>query len=225
MKENWTVIELRAAVEAYVEMHNKESNQIVFGKKEYYEKLSSQFGRTIKAYEYRMQNISYVYSLLGRNWVSGLKPAKNIGPKNVKLIESLLIDIEGLEFPEVAEYEKQVRTYRSNPILTMPDGIKEPDRDYKTITIYNRDPKVKAWVLKNANGFCECCDKKAPFITTDGEPFLEVHHIRHLASGGSDTVSNTIALCANCHREFHYGQNKDSLKQSMFRKIERLQPE
>lgn len=34
-------------------------------------------------------------------------------------------------------------------------------------------------------------------------PFLEVHHVKWLAKGGSDTVNNVVALCPNCHRKMH----------------------
>ncbi|HHQ4496099.1 TPA: HNH endonuclease, partial [Aeromonas hydrophila] len=57
-----------------------------------------------------------------------------------------------------------------------------------------------------ANGKCEHCKKDAPFIRIkDGTPYLEVHHKEKLADGGEDTLENTIALCPNCHRKFHFG--------------------
>ncbi|WP_442876591.1 HNH endonuclease [Endozoicomonas sp. GU-1] len=90
------------------------------------------------------------------------------------------------------------------------------------VTQYQRDPKVKAWVLKEANGYCECCDSEAPFLNADGEPFLEVHHLRHLADGGSDRVTNAIALCPNCHREFHYGQSITTKLVALYAKHSRL---
>ena len=40
------------------------------------------------------------------------------------------------------------------------------------------------------------------------EPYLESHHIATLAEGGPDTPENTAALCANCHRELHYGAER-----------------
>ncbi|WP_353505486.1 HNH endonuclease [Microbulbifer variabilis] len=93
------------------------------------------------------------------------------------------------------------------------------------MTSYVRDPKVKAWVLKEASGQCECCGSDAPFITTEGEPFLEVHHLRRLADNGSDTITNAVALCPNCHREFHYGINKKVLVAKMYESVDRLRRE
>ncbi len=74
-------------------------------------------------------------------------------------------------------------------------------------TIFKRNPYVVAEVLERANGYCEMCKNKAPFLRdNDGTPYLEVHHIVSLSNDGDDTVENTIALCPNCHRRVHYGK-------------------
>ena len=225
MRDNWTEEELRAAVEAYVQMLSDETNGISFVKKRIYAGLVKRFGRTEKSFEYRMQNISYVFELMGRRRVSGLKPAKNVGSNNAAIIERLISDVEGQYFPRVAEFETQVISYKSKASLRKPDGIKEPEKTYSHVTNFNRDPKVKAWILKEAVGKCECCDSDAPFTTAEGEPFLEVHHLRRLADGGSDTVENAVALCPNCHREMHYGINKLVLIDLMYEKLSRLERE
>ena len=75
-----------------------------------------------------------------------------------------------------------------------------------TTSIFKRNPDVVADVLINANGFCQKCNKAAPFVKRkDGTPYLEVHHKLKLADGGDDTVENAIALCPNCHRKMHFG--------------------
>ena len=76
MSDLWAKDELRASVEAYLEMQRKFRGEEKFTKKQYYEDLASRFNRTDKAFEYRMQNISYVMTLIGRDWLPGLKPAK-----------------------------------------------------------------------------------------------------------------------------------------------------
>ncbi|MDR6308118.1 5-methylcytosine-specific restriction protein A [Pacificitalea manganoxidans] len=43
-----------------------------------------------------------------------------------------------------------------------------------------RDPEVIAWALEEADGRCALCRNPAPFKRADGEPFLEVHHVRPL---------------------------------------------
>ena len=83
----------------------------------------------------------------------------------------------------------------------------KPTKTITSQTIFNRNPYVVAEVLDRANGYCERCKNKAPFLRDNDEtPYLEVHHIISLADNGDDTVENTIALCPNCHRQAHYGK-------------------
>ena len=67
MSNKWIREELEAAVRVYVEMHQKEARGEAFIKNGYYTVLAKRYGRTEKSFEYRMQNISYVYSLMGRH--------------------------------------------------------------------------------------------------------------------------------------------------------------
>ena len=73
-----------------------------------------------------------------------------------------------------------------------------------------------------ASGVCENCASPAPFSSSGGVPFLEVHHVRTLAAGGSDTIENAVALCPKCHREFHYGANSAALVSAIYVKCARL---
>jgi HNH endonuclease len=86
----------------------------------------------------------------------------------------------------------------------------KPLRVLRTIYAFNRNPFVVAVVLRRAKlTGCEAdfCMNRKPFIRSDGSPFLEVHHRLPLARGGLDTVENAIALCPNCHRKAHYGDD------------------
>ena len=225
MHAHWTEEELAATVVAYLEMRSKELEGTPFVKTHYYASLANRFGRTQKSFEYRMQNISYICSLLGRPWVTGLKPAKNVGPHNAPIIERLLCQLGGQAYRGDAVFEQEVIRYKAKPAPKMPAGIQEPKARYATTGSYDRDPQVKGWVLRVAAGECESCGQGAPFITATGEPFLEVHHLRTLADGGSDTVGNTVALCPNCHRALHYGAHQLALKAALYQKIARLIPE
>jgi len=68
-------------------------------------------------------------------------------------------------------------------------------------------------------------DHPAPFIGNDGLPYLEVHHVMPLASHGSDTATNAVALCPNCHRCCHYSNDSDEFKLRLYEKIPRLELE
>jgi 5-methylcytosine-specific restriction enzyme A len=222
MSDSWSRAELLASVEAYLEMQRKHRAGEKFVKKRYYEDLASRFGRTDKSFEYRMQNISYVMTLLGRTWLPGLKPAKNVGANVASEIEELIGLAEGRSLASIAGFEIEVRDQLKQPRLAEPSGQSKPSSTAVSITQFQRDASVKAWVLRQANGNCECCSRAAPFTTTDGSPFLEVHHVRQLAEQGSDTITNAVALCPNCHRELHYGANGSILVEHLYQVISRL---
>lgn len=85
-------------------------------------------------------------------------------------------------------------------------AAKRPERITVVSYGYRRNADVIVAVLRRANGICEKCRKKAPFLRrSDGSPFLEVHHWTPLSGGGEDTVENAAALCPNCHRQTHHG--------------------
>ncbi|WP_440890175.1 DUF6157 family protein [Vibrio sp. WZ-1] len=218
----WSEEELRASVAAYLDMKARCDGEERINKKEYYRQLSSQFGRTEKAFEYRMQNISYVFSLLERDWVPGLKPAKNVGKNTALLIEKFIAEIECRDVDERVEFELDVQKHQSDPNQEKPAGDAEPKSTTSTSVVYKRSPEVKAWVLKRAKGRCELCDSEALFKKANGEPYLEVHHVKRLSLGGSDTVENCVALCANCHRRLHYSQDKAEQVQVLYKKVSEL---
>lgn len=72
---------------------------------------------------------------------------------------------------------------------------------------YERSAYVKAYVLARSKGMCECCGVSAPFLRTDGTPYLEPHHIRQLSDKGLDRPDWVAAITPNCHREIHHGKN------------------
>jgi flavoprotein len=83
---------------------------------------------------------------------------------------------------------------------------KKPAKKVVQSIVFIRNPDIVAQKLYEAAGRCQRCQKSAPFNRKiDNIPYLEVHHINRLADGGDDTLKNTIALCPNCHRQYHYG--------------------
>ena len=80
-----------------------------------------------------------------------------------------------------------------------------PGRSAQTINAVDRSRVVRDYILLRAKGKCEDCGTNAPFVTSDGVPFLEVHHIRRLTDGGPDDPRFMIGVCPNCHRRAHYG--------------------
>ena len=74
---------------------------------------------------------------------------------------------------------------------------------------YPRSQYVREFALRMADGICQGCEQEAPFVTSSGDPFLEVHHLTRQSDGGPDTPENVIALCPNCHRRVHEGGDGD----------------
>lgn len=222
MDKDWNSEELRAAVEAYVEMLGHERAGRIFAKKQYCKKLAQTFGRSEKAYENGMQNISYVLSLMGRTWLMGVKPAKSVAVDVAARIEALLEEIGGHKKLPVVAFEIVAREEANQKNLVPPGGKPAPRPRQITVTQFQRDPRVQAWVLQQAGGICEGCEKPAPFLGTDGLPYLELHYLWQLAEGGPDAVTNAVALCPNCHREIHYGANAQALIAWLYDNVARL---
>jgi hypothetical protein len=69
-----------------------------------------------------------------------------------------------------------------------------------------RDPAIVAYAKVRAGHKCEVsgCEMLL-FLTSAGRPFVEVHHIRPLSEGGTDTIQNVACVCPSHHREAHHG--------------------
>lgn len=225
MNDEWNDEELKASVDAYVEMQRDERLGQPFIKKHYYKRLAEVFGRSEKVYEYRMQNISYVLALMGRSWVTGLKPARNIDAAVAAKIEKFLWEAQGQKAAPVAAFKIAVRDELKQKLAAIPSGNAKPKSRRVTITQFRRNAPVTAWVLQQAEGTCEGCEKAAPFKNVDGLPHLELHYMRQLADGGQDVISNAVALCPNCHREIHHGASAHALVAWLYDNVGRLIPE
>lgn len=231
--EGWTNDELDAAVEAYLGMLDKEVRGQAFNKAEVNRELRKGrlSARARGSIEYRMQNISYVLQKRGERWVTGYKPAANVGTntaaKIADAIERVRKQAVGDVTPEPLgpDLEKKVRRARKHIRDLQPTGTATPERAATTREEFKRDPIVKAWVLENAAGRCELCANPAPFLDADGYPFLEVHHVKFMANGGSDKPSNAVALCPNCHRLCHFSAERAQATERLYSTVARLRRE
>jgi len=226
----WTDEELTSAIQAYLTMLRSELNGEPYSKAEVNRQLREGplATRTKGSIEFRMQNISAALYELKMPWIAGYLPAKNIGTSvKQKMVE--LLRANGIAFLEPYiptadhhELSHKVASLRKQPLAVRPLGSFQPAMMSAITTSYVRDPAVKAWVLQGAGGKCEGCDAAAPFAGIDGLPYLEVHHVMPLSSHGSDTTTNAVALCPNCHRRCHSSMDRDEFKLSLYQKIPRL---
>lgn len=226
----WSDEELAQAIDAYLSMLKKELNGIPFNKSEVNQHLREHAlpQRSKQSIEQRMQNISALMLQLGRPRIKGYVPLQNIGRHVRERMVSLLrkADLSFLNAFVATEdgalLEQRTHRLRTLPALNVPIGATEVATARVTTTVFVRDPHVRAWVLRQSRGRCEGCGQPAPFSDSHGLPYLEVHHVRPLAQGGSDRISNTVALCPNCHRRCHLAEDKDAFTATLYTRVERL---
>lgn len=229
----WSDAELTSAVAAYIGMLRDE----LAGKPYIKAAINRQLregplaSRTKGSIEFRMQNISAALYDLKMPRIAGYLPAKNVGAAVMdKLVTILRMHgIDDLETfvptSDLNSLATKVSSLRKRTLGTVPTGSLAPGAVTTTSTTFVRDPAVKAWVLNTANGICEGCDLPAPFVSIDGFPYLEVHHVVPLSSHGSDRITNAAALCPNCHRRCHLALDRDEFKLQLYEKNKRLKLE
>jgi hypothetical protein len=68
-------------------------------------------------------------------------------------------------------------------------------------------------IVKKANGFkCQVCEALGSnpigFLMKSGEPYVEAHHVMPVSTKqvGSLSASNVMTVCANHHRQLHFGR-------------------
>jgi predicted HNH restriction endonuclease len=111
-----------------------------------------------------------------------------------------------LEFndDDAIKYDSEVRCISDEELIKR---IRQSDKVgiAKTVetTAYERNKYVSEFAKRKAKGICQLCENPAPFNDTEGNPYLESHHVIWLSRGGEDSVENVIALCPNCHTKMH----------------------
>lgn len=228
----WSTDELRACVLAYWKLITAEARGERTNKTELRNEVLAKglSARSKSAYEFRMQNISAVLEELGLRRASGYPPMKNVGGVKATLIELINEQWDrskDFETPTDDDEALATRVMSASQKLSdtnhqIPPGSRDVKKSLSATERFLRDPNVIAWVLKRAAGKCEACEAPAPFVAMDGEPFLEVHHVRPLSEGGPDTTDNACACCPNCHRQLHLGMNANSLKRRLLSRISYL---
>lgn len=88
-----------------------------------------------------------------------------------------------------------------------------------------RSLRIHAYVLRRARGHCEGCKTRAPFLKPGRTPYLEPHHTARLADDGPDHPATIIALCPNCHRRAHYGEDAKIFNRSLIDRLAKIEPE
>lgn len=72
----------------------------------------------------------------------------------------------------------------------------ETENDKDARKIFNS--QVKPMFRKSHEPICEKCGKYRPW-----GKWMEIHHIKPLADGGTNNEKNLVVLCDICHAEYH----------------------
>jgi hypothetical protein len=158
-------------------------------------------------------------------WMKDLKPIEFGKPVFQQPTIQPIKDLEILKAVEnqkveISDSDTSSQNSAIDDIPPAPIGSKVPGRMPTTGFRYQRDEKVRCFVIGQAKGACEYCGEMG-FILPDGNHYLEAHHVIALAEQGPDTVENVIALCPSDHREAHYGQNAVAIENKMIEIIKK----
>ncbi len=137
-----------------------------------------------------------------RNWV------KSLNADDQAVLEQRGSNPLAVELTKMADLERQALG-------------ETPKAKLKTSVTIERGPIGKA--VKKANGYqCQICNalgaNPLSFLKRNGIPYVEAHHVTPVAELqiGSLAASNIMTLCANHHRQLHYGDVAVVIEESTF---------
>jgi 5-methylcytosine-specific restriction enzyme A len=136
-----------------------------------------------------LQNLSTVLEGRGQAHDHVVPRSDGVSPGITAMFSKLLDEWQACEQPIYDRTDRERRASRllARGLISCPAGCNDPPNALRGRTIFLRDPTVVAYVRQEARGHCDRCIAEAPFLTHKGELYLEVHHVRTLAQGGSDT--------------------------------------
>jgi 5-methylcytosine-specific restriction protein A len=130
-----------------------------------------------------------------------------------ELFRKSAIDAEPDE-PEVAAFLDGLDQHQLRE-AALDAATPHPSTKEAKVTYRYRSAAIKKYARARANGICEGCQNNAPFTTTAGVPYLEVHHVRSLSDGGPDDPQYVVAICPTCHRRAHYADDFKSFNEDL----------
>ena len=98
--------------------------------------------------------------------------------------------------PKIIDYKINILTEESARLKKLKKRIYDYWPDYPPDWEERRDE-----VISKAKNRCQECKTKDPI------PGIHVHHIKFLGRGGSNKISNLLALCESCHEKKHGGRS------------------
>lgn len=195
--DDWTQEQLAASVEAYRWMQGRVNGGLKINKAQLYRELSLKHGRTPKAWEYRMQNISHVLQLLNEDWLAGLTPAKNVGAGVIgALVKILEVGPSTAVSGDTLSRLVPQRQLVNESGFLLPEQV-EDQRDRVLASVVQRQGQQEfRRVLLQAYG------NKCAITGCGVVHVLEAAHIYRYMGRETNIVSNGLLLRADVHTLF-----------------------
>jgi hypothetical protein len=203
-------------IDKYKAQFGEDFNLIIYGKEdEPYDFISipyNQLSDFLTDEHLDERNRRWVFSIDGDK----LRVHRNIKRLDIREYRGNLVDI-----PELYQYgsinelnqlkkDKEIQFEKAAEQISQEDlerKIRLLDRAARfregTVKYYQRKAIVAEYAKRRANGICQLCLQRAPFIDKRERPYLEAHHVIWLSQSGNDIPENTAAVCPNCHRKMH----------------------
>lgn len=195
----WTEDELAAAIEAYRQMEARLASGSTLEKARVYRELAARHGRTSKAWEYRMQNISHVLDQAGKPWLPGLLPASNVGakvePKLAKLLGLSGETLTSVSGPTRGLLEQEAKAAEAIGSFSPADEVDERQRVLAAIVRRRGQPAFRKALLDAYDGRCA-------MTGCNVVDALEAAHIQPYSGLKSNDVRNGLLLRADVHTLF-----------------------
>lgn len=164
-----------------------------------YRELAAQHGRTSKAWEYRMQNISHVLDQAGKPWLPGLLPASKVGakvePKLAKFLGLSGETLTSVSGPTRGLLEQEAKAAEASGSFTPMDEVDERRRVLAAIVRRRGQAAFRKALLDAYGGRCA-------MTGCNVVDALEAAHIRPYSGQSSSVVSNGLPLRADVHTLF-----------------------
>ncbi len=180
-------------------MEARLANGSALEKTRVYRELAARHGRTSKAWEYRMQNISHVLDQAGKPWLPGLLPASNVGanvePKLAKLLGLSGETLTSVSGPTRGLLEQETKAAEATGSFSPADDVDERQRVLAAIVRRRGQPAFRKTLLEVYGG---CC----PMTGCDVVDALEAAHIQPYSGLKSNDVRNGLLLRADVHTLF-----------------------
>jgi predicted HNH restriction endonuclease len=124
----------------------------------------------------------------------------------------------GLHTKKAIDEDDYDKTVSSNDISDSIDikpsyvPLDKPEKITGEKVSFRRNPELAKKSILLANYQCDLDKSHKTFITKNGKPYMEAHHLIPLSTQdyfdySLDVDANIVCLCPNCHRKLHYGNN------------------